>query len=75
MTEITASPELYISVLIASGIFLFLLLLKFALFINDFSKTLKYLNSEIRRTKGEEQNFWIYCRRRLWFSVIPFVKH
>jgi hypothetical protein len=60
--------------LIAFG-FLILLLFGFAQFINEFSQELKYLNSEIGRTSGEERRYWIRRRRQLWLSLIPFVKY
>jgi hypothetical protein len=60
--------------LIAFG-FLILLLFGFAQFLNDFSHELKYLNSEIGRTSGEERRYWIRRRRQLWLSLIPFVKY
>ena len=51
------------------------LLIAFALWLNDFSKELKYLNSEISRTDGREQRYWKRQRRRLWISIIPFVRY
>ena len=45
------------------------------LFINDFSRELKYLNGEIGRTEGAERRHWIRQKRRLWLSWIPFVKY
>ncbi len=51
------------------------LLVGFCIFINDFSRQLKYLNSEIGRTTGSERRYWIRKRRRLWLSLIPFVKY
>ena len=55
----------------------FLILLMFGLvtFINDFSSELRYLNNEIGRTTGAERRYWIRQRRRLWLSLIPFVKY
>ena len=50
-------------------------LFAFIQFINDFTRELKYLNREIARTKGLEQKHWIHRRRRLWLSIIPFVKY
>ena len=40
------------------GIFGFALIVKFAMWLNDFSGELKYLNSEIGRTDGSEQRYW-----------------
>lgn len=44
-------------------------------FINDFLSELKYLSCEIARTSGEEREFWIRKRRRLWLSWVPFVRY
>ena len=54
-----------------------LILLVFGLvsLINDFSQELRYINCEIKRTTGAERRHWIRKRRRLWLSLIPFVKY
>ena len=44
-------------------------------FFNEFYLELRYLNTEIKRTKGAEQRYWIRRRRKLWFSLIPFIKY
>lgn len=54
---------------------IFTLLVGFAFQISDFKQELKYLNCEIERTDGEEQKYWIRRRRKLWLSLIPFVKY
>lgn len=67
--------ELYWIVGIVAAFFLFGLLVDLCLLINDFSRELKYLNNEIGRTTGAERRYWIRQRRRLWLSLIPFVKY
>ncbi len=67
--------ELYRLIGIVAAFFLFLLLFGLVSFFNDFSQELKYLNNEIRRTEGAERRHWIRQRRRLWLSLIPFVKY
>lgn len=47
---------------------------KLCIFINDFSETLRYLTGEIKRTVGDERRYYIRERRRLWLSLIPFVR-
>ena len=66
---------LYWLVGIVAVFFLILLLFGLVSFINDFSQELRYLNSEIRRTDGAERRHWIRQRRRLWLSLIPFVRY
>ena len=51
------------------------LLVDFASWLNDFSHELTYLNSEIGRTDGSEQRYWKRQKRRLWLSIIPFVRY
>lgn len=60
---------------IAVVILAIFLLIRLARFLNDFSQELKYINTEIRRTSGSERRYWLYKRRRLWLSLIPFVKY
>ena len=58
------------------GFFLLIgLLFGLAQFLNDFMSELRYLNNEIGRTDGEKRKHWIRQRRRLWLSLIPFVKY
>lgn len=51
------------------------LLMYLCLFFQKFSAELRYLNIEIERTEGAERKYWIRKRRRLWLSLIPFVKY
>ena len=67
--------ETLVLVVIVAGFFLLLILVGLVSFINDFSSELRYLNNEIRRTTGAERRHWIRQRRRLWLSLIPFVKY
>ena len=65
----------YILIGIISFFLLIGLLFGLAQFLNDFMSELRYLNNEIGRTDGEERKHWICQRRRLWLSLIPFVKY
>lgn len=67
--------EIYILIGIIAAIFGFLLLIKLGFVINSFSRELNYLNIEIKRTEGSERKYWLRKRRRLWLSLIPFVKY
>ena len=51
------------------------MILSVASFVNDFSQELRLLNSEVRRTVGSERQYWIRRRRRLWLSILPFVRY
>ena len=75
MPENSPDTGLYWLVGIVAVFFLILLLFGLVSFINDFSSELRYLNNEIRRTDGAERRHWIRQRRRLWLSLIPFVKY
>ena len=54
---------------------LFVILIGLIQFYNEFITELQYLSSEIERTDGEERAYWISQRRRLWLSLLPFVKY
>mgnify|MGYP006391884069 len=75
MPENNPDTGLYWLVGIVAVFFLILLLFGLVSFINDFSSELRYLNNEIRRTDGAERRHYIRQRRRLWLSLIPFVKY
>lgn len=67
--------ELWLLIGIFAAFILIALLVGLAQFLNEFSTELRYLNSEIGRTDGAERKHWIRQRRRLWLSLIPFVKY
>ena len=67
--------ELYWLIGIVVVTILFILLVRILIFIDDFRMELKYINVEIERNSGEERNYWIHRKRRLWRSLIPFVKY
>ena len=50
-------------------------LAKLVLFIVGFSKELRYIRFEIARNTGEERAYWISEKRRLWLSLLPFIKY
>jgi MFS family permease len=60
---------------IVAVFFLGLIIVGLTSFINDFSLELKYLNTEIGRTEGAERRYYIRQRRKLWLSLLPFVKY
>ena len=63
--------------ILGAAALLLLLLVLFGLvnYFTQFAQELKYLNYEIQRTQGAERLRWIRRRRRLWLSLIPFVKY
>lgn len=65
---------IWLFAIIIGGVFCIALLVKFAMWINEFSKELRFLNNEIGRTDGEERRYWGAQKRRLWLSLIPFVR-
>lgn len=73
--ESNLDAGLWLLVGIVAIFFLILLMFGLVTFINDFSSELRYLNNEIGRTIGEERKHWIRQRRRLWLSLIPFVRY
>lgn len=65
-----------IFLVIVLAVFLLILLTIWLLsFIPHFSYELRYINREIERTKGDARKHWIRERRRLWLSLLPFVKY
>jgi len=67
--------EIYLLLGISAFLILIIVIVGLAIFINDFSAELRYLNNEIARTEGAERSHYIRKRRRLWLSLIPFVKY
>lgn len=50
-------------------------ILRFVTWLSEFQQELDMLNTEIGRTSGREQRYWLKRKRRLWLSIIPFVKY
>ena len=44
------------------------------IWLQDFRFEIRNINDEINRNEGEERKYWIARRRRLWLSLIPFVR-
>lgn len=72
MTEATNSEALFF--VIAAVILLIILVAAFSSFFQGFMSELRHLNTEIERTSGRERKYYVRKRRKLWLSLIPFVK-
>ena len=68
-------PGLYLFVVLIAAFFLVLCVFGFVTFLKEFSSELRFINREIARTKGKERRYYIRRRRRLWLSLLPFVKY
>lgn len=63
-------------IIILSIVLLVLILaVRLTVFSAEIKSELKYLNSEIERTKGKERKYYKKYRRRLFWSFLPFVKY
>lgn len=60
---------------VIATIFLILALIRLVDFSKEFSATLYYLNMEIKSTNDADRKHWLRQRRRLWLSLLPFVKY
>ena len=69
------SPVLNIALFVIAIIVILFVITSATIFFKDFSNELKYINMEIERTDGSERRYWIRKRRRLFLSLIPFVKY
>ncbi|MBQ9846395.1 MAG: hypothetical protein IJO58_01100 [Clostridia bacterium] len=70
-----ANPIVIFAIAAVVLLLLFVILIGLIQFYNEFITELQYLSSEIERTDGEERAYWISQRRRLWLSLLPFVKY
>ena len=41
----------------------------------NFREELEDIKYEINTSKGKEREWWIRRRRRLWLSILPFVRY
>jgi hypothetical protein len=76
MTEVNnLNSDLHWVIGFVACFFLVVIIISLVSFFDTFVQELKYMNIEIRRTSGAERKRWIRQRRRLWLSLIPFVKY
>ncbi len=43
--------------------------------LRDFRHEMRYINMEIQRNRGREREHWVKQKRRLWLSILPFVRY
>ena len=70
-----ANPIVIFAIAAVVLLILFVILIGLIQFYNEFITELQYLSSEIERTYGEERAYWLSRKRRLWLSLLPFVKY
>ena len=75
LTKLAAGNESALTILFAIMAVITLVLIVSFPWLNWFYRELRYLNGEIKRNEGREKKRWIKRRRRLWLSIIPFVKY
>ena len=68
--DTTTTVMLVLVILIFATLLIALLVSKLSSFKHD----LDIYNMEIARTTGAERQYWKRERRRLWLSLIPFVR-
>ena len=66
---------MYIFVIVFLMFLGFVTITSFARRLLDFETELRYLKREIERAIGREKKYWIRRRRKLWLSLLPFVKY
>lgn len=75
MVENTSDLLFYGVVIILAVIITVSLLFGLASYFTKFSRELQMINGEIRRSTDRERRYWKKQRRKLWLSLIPFVKY
>lgn len=68
-------PDFGLIIGLIAVIVLLVLLVSLARLVTDFSAELRLLNIEINRSEGTEREHYLRQRRRLWLSLIPFVRY
>lgn len=63
-TSVIVGAAILLAVAIAFGLFV--------PWLRDFRRELKFINMEINRTTGREQQHWIKRKKRLKLSILPF---
>ncbi len=66
---------IYIIAAVVAAALLILVIVRLAMWLQGFMMELRYVNREIARTTGAEQQHWIKRKKRLLLSLIPFVRY
>ena len=75
MTQTGNDTGLFVMFILVILFLTSLLLVSFIRWVLDFRWELKRLKSEIGRTKGREQERWKRKKKKLWLSLLPFVRY
>ena len=76
LAKLTVSPQFIKLLLGIAGVLSVTFILTVVLpWLRDFCYELRFLNMEIQRNTGREQEYWIKQRRRLWLSILPFFRY
>lgn len=67
--------DTYALLCILVGAAVVIILQALARFISDFRWELRYIKDELAHTSGDEHKRWTRKKRRLWLSLLPFVKY
>ena len=68
--------SVYIAIAVVIGALLLVLAVaRLAIFLQWFCRELRYVEKEIARTTGDEKKHWQKRKKRLWRSLIPFVRY
>lgn len=57
------------------GIFFAMIVGAVIVFFVEFFQELRFINEKIQYYSGQEQQYWLQRRRKLWLSLLPFVKY
>lgn len=69
------SADVKVALLVIAVLFVALFVVRFAIISQAFLHELRYLNQEIARTEGREQQHYMRRKKRLLLSLIPFVRY
>ena len=61
-------------IIVIASLFALLLILYLGTLIYRFCLRMQYVNMEIGRTQGHEQEYWIHQKRKLIHSVFPLYR-
>ena len=75
VTKLAIGNQSPLTILFGAALVIALLIALFFPWLNWFYHELKYIKEEMKRNVGREKQRWIRRKRRLWLSILPFVKY
>lgn len=75
LLAVSATSWVKLAAVVLGILFVAALIAIFIPWVLDFRRELHYIRMEIQRNTGEEREYWIKRKKKLWLSILPFFRY